>query len=903
MANETHLPMMRSDRWRASHKASVVAILGKDAPPVYSMGSRFYNIDRWTVRALTKQMCDWAKKNPETMPLRSDVEVWVKEANATVIPPHARRIVIASTPENLSLRVALALAGGGYHEALHTWASARRSLMLDEVADIILPRWAKVADWSKLYGLLQEWSNLVEDIRIERRGTEVFPGIFPKMCELQDFILAQEEVDRIKTLAEQGPEPLKKPLPILFGMFRDIGLGYETNDQERAFRGYHERNPDACAMVENGPLTSIVEEAINLTRADDTGCLRLSMDALVEMSKLVDPEDMKKCSDQAAGCGGKPKCPKCGAPGKDLVVRPLSDGNGGKVKGKGVITCTKCGWQEIVDLNTSTAAPSSAPTDPDDAIRFEDVPQAPGSGKGKGEKGKEQDSDGTPEEKGPEKDGGGGKEKGESGPKEKDKSGSGGDAPEPGEGPDPKEGKGSGGVGKDDPKDGSGGKEDPKDGSGGKDPKDEGKDGTRGKGDPKNESGGKESGEGALKDEGAGGDTGKSDNDSGGSAGTPTSGGKDSDGIPAGGAGGHKWDPERAKAWEMIAGEMLTAAAAGDAVGLRDLSSALEEAIKGARKREDTDCSPVERPWRPWDLGLDVVTHVLPSKDGLAGDKVRANRLLSSVKTECSYLRARLRAIVRSVEQRAIIHGVRRGRGISERMLTNTVAHLRAGQKPPRAYYSISDKIDTSIAAVVILDQSGSMGMPKTKLQDGTKCLMAITEPLDSLGGKVMVAGFRDGPRSPDIDFAEVASSGCHRVQGVCHDIFKDFDEKFVNVRWRFANTRDVGGTPMADGVQFGLDNLSHRQEAHRVLFIVTDGQPNAGHAPIIRRQARLAKKAGIHLIGVGIGNDSKPVIALFPDHVWAATIAELPKELVKKLNELLDFRGFGRGTPLRETA
>lgn len=844
MATDPHLPMMRSDRWRASHKASVVAILGKDAPPVYSMGSRFYNIDKWTVRCLTKQMCDWAKKNPGCMPTRLDVEPWVKVANDEKVRESERRIVIAATPENLSLRVALALAGGGYHEALHTWASARRPLTTGEVADVVLPRWAKVADWSKLYGLLQEWSNLVEDIRIERCGCEVFPGIFPKMCELQDFILAQEEVDNLKALSVMGPEAVKKPLPIVMGMFRDLGLGYETNDQERAFRGYHERNQEACDLVETGPLRPVLDEAIGLGRHDDVGCLRVAMDALVELSKLVDPNDMEKASDQAAGSGGKPKCPKCNAPGKDLVVRPLSDGKGGKVKGKGVITCTKCGWQEVVDLKMSSVAPSKAPPpDPDDCIKFEDVPQ---------------DGGGDSDSKDPgDKDGGGsgsGAKKGEDG-----KDGNGKDKAD--------EGAGGGGKGKD----GEGGKSGDAPGAGGGD-NDDPTGGPGGDGDP--------------------------------TSGDTTTGDEDSDGAPAGGAGGHHWNPDRAKAWEMVADEVLKAAAAGESTGLHDAASALSSAVSGAKEREDKDCAKDEQPWRPWDMGLDVVLPVPPSAAGLGSDKVRSRILLSSVKAECSYLRARLRSIVRSVEQRSITHGVLKGKGISERMLTDTVAHLRAGQKPRRAYYAVSDKIDTSLSAVVIIDESGSMGYPRQKLQDATKCLMAITEPLDSLGSKVMVAGVRDGPGSGlHVDYTEVFSSGCHRQQGVCHDVFKGFDEKFANVRHRFANTRAEGGTPLADGVQFGLDTLSHRQEAHRVLFVVTDGQPNHGHEAVIRRQVRLAKKAGIHVIGVGIGSDSRPVMTLFPDHVWAASIAELPKELVGKLNDLLDFRGLGRGTPLRESA
>jgi len=82
----------------------------------------------------------------------------------------------------------------------------------------------------------------------------------------------------------------------------------------------------------------------------------------------------------------------------------------------------------------------------------------------------------------------------------------------------------------------------------------------------------------------------------------------------------------------------------------------------------------------------------------------------------------------------------------------------------------------------------------------------------------------------------------------------------------------------------------------------VTDGEPNYGHTPVIKRQIRITKKSGINVIGVGIGAGSKSVMTLFPDHVWADRISELPKALIDKLNEILDFRGIGRGRPLAKS-
>ena len=107
----------------------------------------------------------------------------------------------------------------------------------------------------------------------------------------------------------------------------------------------------------------------------------------------------------------------------------------------------------------------------------------------------------------------------------------------------------------------------------------------------------------------------------------------------------------------------------------------------------------------------------------------------------------------------------------------------------------------------------------------------------------------------------------------------------------------------MADGIQYGLDALNDRREAHRVLFVITDGCPNHGHMPVIKRQIRLAREAGIHIIGVGLGRDSQYVQELFDDSVWTMSMSDMPKALIAKLNQLLDIRAAKRGRRMKKTA
>lgn len=810
--------LMDSGRWRATHKASVIAILGSDAPEVVSKGARFYNVDRWTSRTLVNNICEWAKKNPGACPTRLDVVGWVEAANTAPLP--VRRIVIASTPPKLTYTVAMALVGGGYHEALHTKYSCRRDLLVNEVCDIVLPRWAKVPDWAPLANLLLDWGNIVEDIRIERLGNETFRGIYDRMCTLQDFILQQEASacrNAVAKFGKKGQAACNKALTIVSATFRDMGLGYDTFEQREALTSYRDRNPAAVDLVENGPLRPFLDEAIALSPTDDLGSLRLSMSIIVELLHLIDPEEIK----QAQATNGPPKCPQCGAPAKDLLARPVSNGSGGVIKGKVIITCTKCGWQVMTDVTdgglksgAGSSGASEASDEEDggsdnDSIPFDPIPLDLGGEDVEGE----------------------------------------GVASVPLDAP----GEAAGNTGEE----------------------------------------GDDTGEGGADDDEAGDEEGT---DTGfGADGDPTSE-ADSQGDPGSGAGGHLFDPERAKGWELTAEHVVEEAAAGQSNELQDLTKALETAFKDEQKRLDKSCAADERPWRPFNETLDTVDVVQPSAKGLEDDKRRAEKIAASVRDECSYLRARLRAIVRAVEQRDVVHGTPRGRDLSERMLVDTVADLRGGERPRRAYYVVGDQVNTSIAAVTVIDQSGSMD--GQILVDATRVLVAITEPLDFLGAATFVAGFRDGKEMSCEDIREAFQfdpGHYHRYHGVHMDVFKNFDERFNTVRWRFANTRAGGGTPMSDGIQFGLDVLRTRKEAHRLLFVVTDGKPNLGHEPVIRHQVRVAKGNHVSVLGVGIGKASRSVMALFDDHIWAEKVGDLPVEIVSKLNDLLDLRGIKR--------
>lgn len=715
-------------RWRQTYQHSVNAILGSAAPPVHSAGRAFRNIDRWTTRKLIEELCTWAGKHPNK-PLTLDaITSIVEKVNSA--PSVQRLIQIASTPEQMPIRTALALTGGAYHEAFHTKYSRTRNLRPEAVLDLVLPRWPKVKNWSKYLTFMLDFSNFVEDIRIERLGIQEYPGVSVKLHDLQDFVLNMEE---------KGEVAKPSSLSIICRTFRDVGLGYVTATQRRAIERYRLLNQEAFDFVLKGPLTPALREAISLTEKDDMGCLRITMDVVA----IFDQE------------------------------------------------------------------PSSPP------------PPPPSDG---GEE---------PDEK-----------KGQENPDESEK-------------------------GKDAREEGNEGEEEDNTGVGG-----DGPDSSTEKGDP--QAGGDGAGEPSAEASEA------PEDSPPGQESTSRQGGKEA---------GSDTPPD----WDSFLSSLKDQA--NDPQGLLDKTRALEEAIRELTKQDPLEGG--ESPYSPATTDFDEIAYLTKPPEG---SKDKAKVLLTSVREETGFLRSRLRTLVRALECVGTLHGVQHGQRLSEPFLVDTWTAIQAGQIPHRAFSNKEEVIETSFAAAVCIDESESM---KGRNQVwATKIAFAITDALDTLGCPVMVSGFRVRKALDATKVSTLHTDGpCHRVgHAITHDVFKKFDEKFGPNQWKFTCVRATGGTPMADGLQFSLRALEQRPEANRILFVITDGDPDPSHKPVIKHQLRLAKEAGIHIVGVGLGEQALYVTKLFPEHVWSNKFSDLPKGVVGKLNRLVDILGSKRGRTLRKT-
>ena len=280
---------LNGQKWRQTHQSTVDSVLGAmgEHVPVRSQGTMFYNKDNWTARSFASAMCEWAKLNPEKTPTELDVIHWIEKRVADHTADYYERgINIAATPDDLPRGLAMALVGGGYHEAWHTRYSCRRQLNSAELWPMVEKLWALVPydpangrnGWAGLTRYLLDWGNIIEDIRIERCGCKEYPGSPSKMGALQDLILKMEEEGR--SVSEHRGVPVNDDLSVVTGTFRDLGLGYKTAAQMKALSDYQKRSIEGYKFVTEGPLKPLLDRAINMKADDDLGHLWLAMEVI-----------------------------------------------------------------------------------------------------------------------------------------------------------------------------------------------------------------------------------------------------------------------------------------------------------------------------------------------------------------------------------------------------------------------------------------------------------------------------------------------------------------------------------------------------------------------------------------------------------------------------------------------
>lgn len=324
--------MLNGKKWAQSHQASVDAILdgseGREKRTVSARGEGFFNRDRWTARTLWSKLCQSVRYgNSLTRDMVEDA-LWYANRPLGSTP----EIVVAEVPDRVPAWLARSSIGGNYHEAWHTEWSCRRDLTVADVWGPLSKRWALVpeSDWPKFIGAVLTWSNIIEDIRIERLGCAKYPGSPDKMADLQDLILLQEEKGR----EASGHRAVSKneDMSVIMGAFRDLGLGYQSERQLAVLEAYQQRSPAGWNLVTQGALKPLLDRSIALDEYDDLGSFWIALEVVAVLREaLLAAQDEQPPESGPEGQPGQPGQ----QPDDYSEVGPPDDsdeGNGGGVE-------------------------------------------------------------------------------------------------------------------------------------------------------------------------------------------------------------------------------------------------------------------------------------------------------------------------------------------------------------------------------------------------------------------------------------------------------------------------------------------------------------------------------------------------------------------------------------------
>jgi hypothetical protein len=315
---------------------------------------------------------------------------------------------------------------------------------------------------------------------------------------------------------------------------------------------------------------------------------------------------------------------------------------------------------------------------------------------------------------------------------------------------------------------------------------------------------------------------------------------------------------------------------------LLDTSEALTAALWGG---DETKIPLDEAEWRPSNPERDKFNRP-------RGDYADAAKMREVGRALAAGIVAQFRRKILAARRPVRYHGVRRGRDLSERRLVDTMIELKSGARPTRPDFKIKKGQDTSLAVAVVGDESGSMA--GFAAHYAAVAMLAIADAFETLGSPVMCCGVRSMGWGSHGEWDDGTTPNgrvlrCHRVGAVAYDLFKDWDESLRQraVVARFAAYRARGSTPLSDGVAYALSSISERPERHRVVVVLTDGDPNC--SDVMRRLVRQAREAGIWVIGVGIGPGTDMVRTLYPDkHVVVNHLRDLPRELLVQVESIV---------------
>jgi cobalamin biosynthesis protein CobT len=215
------------------------------------------------------------------------------------------------------------------------------------------------------------------------------------------------------------------------------------------------------------------------------------------------------------------------------------------------------------------------------------------------------------------------------------------------------------------------------------------------------------------------------------------------------------------------------------------------------------------------------------------------NSILMPLRRELNFLVCNLRNLVDKKHQnkrrRSFIHNTKQG-VIESRRLWKLCSGRDDVFMQRRVEVSREMDVDPdSLAIYLLVDESHSM-MESDRYLRAREAVIIVCEALDSLGIAFALTGYTAGGKLSRI-------------------IYKEFHERYTDVKTGLISIGHRVGTLTAEHIPFAIRRLVKRDERKKILIVLTDATEI--ESPLRLRNAILdAEEVGVEMIGIGINTN-----------------------------------------------
>jgi cobalamin biosynthesis protein CobT len=368
----------------------------------------------------------------------------------------------------------------------------------------------------------------------------------------------------------------------------------------------------------------------------------------------------------------------------------------------------------------------------------------------------------------------------------------------------------------------------------------------KGKGDGESGDGGKGDGESGDGGEGDGGDGGEGDGGDGGEGdGDGSKGGsEDADGSGGSGAGEEDEDEEDEETEEEKEKFIK---------GVRSESEM--EDLTEAVKAEIDESSKIKYKGDKGGYGTDPAMYKLDKWRRPLPDKSGYHKAEEMVSRQIGGMKSKLVNLMKTQSESTQINAQQEGTLDDDALFA-----VPLGRRDVFTKTREGEKMDTAVT--LFIDQSGSMGSGSSPGCGAyyarvvavalAKTFSLINIPCEVIGFHNTFAGGRGG-----------GYGGHLRMQPYVYDVFKDFDESYQSAKYRLGSITGYEDNADGEAVMEAAKRLAMRTEKRKVMFVISDGQPQASSvdqrvlSQHLKDTVRTITKAGIEVVGFGAETES----------------------------------------------